>query len=401
MKKTALSQKYWLGFSVITLVLVGIFGMIIMTILQSSPKQTSQQDQSTITTSASNTTTSSPSNSTPNKTSITPAITGGGNWIFDVPFNELISHIVTQQVSSTDRGVIQEWIDAMQSGSLVGPWSSIIAVASSSDGITFTKLGDTGVTTASVPEAVIDHQGRVWLFFADHDTSLLQKVANGEAVDFPAGVGGLGAAVSTDGGRTFTRVDLIIENIVPGIAVDPDITVAADGTFQLYYLGVPALDLAPDSPDPARSNTHTIYLATSADDDLSTWKQQGIAWTGPRGGADPAVYKTSDATSYIIAGGEGISTNDGQTFTETSAIILPQTRNPQGGGGCGQPDVLAIDGGYRLFCSQMGAIKSMFSTDGLTWAMEDGVRFQGGADPSVIRLSNGTYLMYYKTKENP
>ena len=52
------------------------------------------------------------------------------------------------------------------------------------------------------------------------------------------------------------------------------------------------------------------------------------------------------------------------------------------GGAC------AVDTGYRFYTNY-----SARSTDGYTWIQED-VRMPG-ADPGVVQLKNGTYLMLY------
>jgi hypothetical protein len=106
------------------------------------------------------------------------------------------------------------------------------------------------------------------------------------------------------------------------------------------------------------------------------------------GGADPAVYRLTDATYYIIAGGTGKSVDGGRTFQ-------PSDFAP---GSWGQPDVIAVAGGFRCFYSTMNGVRSAFSFDGTHWQEEEGIRFRDGADPTVVRLKNGTYHLYYKVR---
>ncbi len=69
------------------------------------------------------------------------------------------------------------------------------------------------------------------------------------------------------------------------------------------------------------------------------------------------------------------------------------------------PYVIALQNGeYRMYYCANGGILSAISSDGLNWTKESGVRLSPGAggsqesivcDPTVIRLSNGEYRMYY------
>jgi len=314
-------------------------------------------------------------------------------WPYDVPYNTLVSHILSNNLSAEDKAVLQSSLDDMKSGENQGPYWDEVRVATSKDGFTFEDTRRVVATHASVPAAVVDNQGRIWLFYVDFDPEPIERLIRGEKVDFKAGFQGLAAAVSDDG-FTFQKVDLEIQNIVQGVAVDPEIVVAEDGTFQMYYLGVPALELAPDSGDPARApGPHNIYLAT-AKSDLSKWQQQGVAWVGPHGGADPVVWQINDKIYYIASGGYGKSTDGGYSFKETQDTEFPLVNN---GGPPGTPDILKVEGGYRLFHATRMGIKSFLSKDGISWQEEEGVRGEG-ADPTVVKRKDGTYLMYYKAK---
>ena len=76
------------------------------------------------------------------------------------------------------------------------------------------------------------------------------------------------------------------------------------------------------------------------------------------------------------------------------------------------PNVVRMDGGYRLYYSAIGPdrprpessgyILSAFSTDARTWSKEEGVRFDAGGEgaadciwcPDVIPLADGSWRMY-------
>lgn len=302
-------------------------------------------------------------------------------WPLETPFHTLAERILS---GTADRGEVETLVGLMKSDRLPGPWHDEVRVAESRDGLTFTELRVTAVRRASVPEAVVDERGSVWLFYVDTDADhLLRRPPFKTGL---VGIGGLAAARSEDGLR-FAPVDMEIANVLRGEVVDPDVVRAPDGTYQMYYLGVEAKHLHPRTPDPARSTApHDFYLATSRD--LARWEQKRVVWTGPHGGADPAVYRTGERTYFILAGGSGRSDDGGLTFRE----VRMQT------GAWGQPDVVAVPGGYRAYFTAMReGIRSAFSADGVTWREEEGSRLRGGADPSVVRWKDG-WRMYFKVR---
>ena len=72
-------------------------------------------------------------------------------------------------------------------------------------------------------------------------------------------------------------------------------------------------------------------------------------------------------------------------------------------GGYCDPEVVALpDGRYRIYYGTTPEIHpgpvviySATSSDGLTWENDPGIRLSDGAMPSVVRLDNGNWRMYY------
>lgn len=65
----------------------------------------------------------------------------------------------------------------------------------------------------------------------------------------------------------------------------------------------------------------------------------------------------------------------------------------------GVPYIVARpEGGYRLYYCRAEGIFSAVSEDGLTFTEEPGVRISGGCDPTIVKLEDGRYRMYYKVE---
>lgn len=302
-------------------------------------------------------------------------------------FNVLAERIMKGTASDDDKAEFRKIILDMKSGKIPWPWQDQIYVAYSEDGLRFSASRSVILKKAAAPEAVVDDSGQVWLFYTDLDLDKLLDIVDRGAkfTNGLTGIGAIGAARSADGVH-FEPVDIEVEGMVMGAAAGPDIYRAPDGTYQMYYLGVPAMELHSASPDPANApGPHKFYVALS--NDLIHWEQAGVAWTGPQGGSDPAVYETGEETLYILAGGSGKSTNGGFSFSSV----------PKPSGSWPQPDVVAVPGGYRMYYSAPdGGIRSAFSTDGLEWVEDEGRRLGMGQDPTVVRMPDGTYRMYYR-----
>ena len=127
-----------------------------------------------------------------------------------------------------------------------------------------------------------------------------------------------------------------VEGQGPGLLVDPCLLPLPDGGHRLFYVYHPGLD------DPGMLSDVAILSATSAD------SQRFVADRGER------------------------------------------MRGPWV-----DPDVVALpDGGVRMYLTRdTREVQSAVSTDGLDFALEPGVRFQGGGVTSTIAV-DGAWWMY-------
>ncbi len=129
-------------------------------------------------------------------------------------------------------------------------------------------------------------------------------------------------------------------------------------------------------------------------------------WVTTNALSDPVVYRAKSG-KWLIAGfheGEGIrvavhdQTPDFTNATFTIAVTKGQV-----------PSLLEFDDGFRLYYFGDGGIQSAFSKDGVTWALEPGVRVGTPAgsnlfliaDPAPARRKDGTIVMYFKAATLP
>lgn len=137
----------------------------------------------------------------------------------------------------------------------------------------------------------------------------------------------------------------------------------------------------------------------------------GVAAGQPVADATAALLADGRVRLYMHAQGRGIvsamsMTTEGASFAAESGTRLPD--------GSGMPRVVANpSGGWRLFFSSGGGIKSAVSADGLTFTIENGFRvtqeaagFTGTtvsatSGPTVLTLADGRYRMYFSDLPRP
>ena len=107
---------------------------------------------------------------------------------------------------------------------------------------------------------------------------------------------------------------------------------------------------------------------------------------------DPAVVLHEDIWHYFAPRHDGDETKslhatstDGLAFTLGDDLALEISMLGA---------AVSAEGGIRFYGQGKGGIGSVFSADGNSWLMDDGVRAVG-VDPGVARLNDGHYLMVY------
>ena len=261
-----------------------------------------------------------------------------------------------------------------------GPWATRIMLASSTDGLTFTRTGEIVADQGGVPNMIVDHDGRVRVYYV-----AWQQTGNvgGSDGNFTA------VAIRTAPGEwVYHRVR--IEGISsPTPPVDPDAVLLQDSRYRLYF----KLDASISS---ATSTNGVDFIL-----------DEGERFATDEPVFDPAVLETDSGWQMWIGpdGSYTASSVDGLEFTPTGAFTVQgQSFHPWSA-------VAVSGGGYRLYGSHLspgssGGISSVFSQTGETWQLDTGSRLsETGLNPAleagfevdngVAVLADGSYLLAY------
>ncbi|MBI4411938.1 MAG: hypothetical protein HY541_05590 [Deltaproteobacteria bacterium] len=256
-----------------------------------------------------------------------------------------------------------------------GIYSHQVYSAVSQDTLSWTKEGRLLFDHASVPDAVIKGN-TVFLYFMD---------AGGRRHV-------MSVAQSSDGGKTWNKSTVAITGKqMPGDSVDPNPLLSDSGRIRLFYMS----GFGPPVPGQNHQDAEHCIDSALSDDGIHFQEEKGHRFCR-KGITDPDVVRTKDGWKMFVSFGEqnlSTTSTDGMTFIEDS--------NPASTNGS-VSRTIPVDGGYRMFkCSRMSGIASQFTTDFVTWK-DEGVRLRADnnqimCDPGVVRLSDGTYKMFYKT----
>jgi hypothetical protein len=239
--------------------------------------------------------------------------------------------------------------------------------AHSSDGVTFTTNDQVLLEKASVPDAVMGPNGKVWVYFVNGNP--------GQHAIFVA-------EQQNDG--TLETFDCIrIDGAVRPNAVDPDVVRLPDGRYRLFFFeGWFVGDAKPQ-------NVHPFYSAISDDGIHFTQEVKILETTG--GGTDPTATFLDDGTWLlgVTMGDEVVLAKgtDGGVFWPTG-VTFPG----------GIPEIASFDdGAIRMYVSGKDGKLIHKSTDGgETWE-EEGTFNIPGADPSLVKLDDHYYALFYKS----
>jgi hypothetical protein len=300
----------------------------------------------------------------------------------DAPFNVVVGHVVEGAATDAEladlRRLVDEW-----TGGVSGPWAHDVRGPYVLADDLAVAGGGTALSAASVADVLQREDGSFVMIFVDGDLDrMLAQAARREPFRTGLrGLGGLSAATSSDG-ETWTPAELSVAAPFPAYAVDPELVPLPGGGAALYFLGVPPEELCADSPDPFMvPSAHRMYRADS--DNMLDWTEAHEVWANPDGGTDPAVWCVTDTRCFGWFWG-GISSDDGgQTWAATDEVTVSVT--PQ------LPDVVAMDGGWRMFLLASEGVSTAFGVDGTSFTFEGSLGV-GAASPSVVVADDAVQL---------
>ena len=286
-------------------------------------------------------------------------VLAGGAWLVLKRAPEQPGHPTDQQF---------EWVSDITPGSGAGappggttndgPWNHRVMSATSSDGLTWVKDNRIISDQASVPDAILENEDNIRVYYVDW--------YNGHVIS---------VALSHDGVNWIYK-KITIQGEVAGSQtgispVDPDIVLLQDGRYRLFYMYAGGIYSAISN-----------YGINFVKEDGVRYQQEGMVY-------DPDVVKMGDVwRMFVSLDIRNLSTvsSDGLSFSRENELPF------DGSVSCTIP----VENGYRMYYIKQGGIYSSFSSDGRNWVFE-GLRLDNAADPTVIRLSDGIYKMFYKT----
>ncbi len=260
-----------------------------------------------------------------------------------------------------------------------GPWNGNLYFATSDDGLTFKKQ-KVFVEHAGVPNLLSTSDGTliaVYQYFSYENTSMFNIVAS---------------SISEDNGETWsepTKVQFedLPEPTVPLLTpVDPTLVELADDSLRLY-----ATYHAKDDKFARLASAHAEHIS-----DPFVYEDGVRLAVDNQSLLDPAIIFFDGLwhhyAQYMMPSAQGTYDNyhsisvDGLMFELQDTIELDMML-------LGNP--LLVDEGIRFYGTGKGGVVSAFSSDGYTWEMDVGARLNGGNDPGVVQLEDGTFLMVY------
>jgi hypothetical protein len=246
-----------------------------------------------------------------------------------------------------------------------------------------------------------DNDGLIWVkdnILISDRASVPDAVFNGENIMVYVAKWGIQVAISSDG-VNWVESEVNISGIPEGKgACDPDILLLQNGTYRLYYY-----ENTMENMDPAQiSGPHSIYVAIS--EDGIHFRREGEVYA-QEWITDPDVIQMGDVWRMFVSDGtrviSAISHDNGSTFTFERELQI----------GGSITSTVSVPGGYRMYYhapETPPCIYSTFSSDGINWVKDTGVRVSAGSPgsldengteaASVIKMSDGSYRLFYLSR---
>jgi|GEM_PF-5550542 len=269
-----------------------------------------------------------------------------------------------------------------------------LLLATSNNGLDFTRKNQILADRATVPDAVVLSNGRILVYYV-----AACKITGGQEVKTNEIV----VAVSDDNGNNWFYKNVTFKNLPSGSTnpVDPNVVLLPNGNLRMFAT------VDPDIEGPQKARTYS-FLST---DGGFTYVSEGERFSlFNEDVLDPEIFRFSDTNWKLWAGNKYAISTDGNNFTYQGPTCYVQD-----GSDCSiVADIVNFATYYRMYVhggsptsSKNNWIKSLVSTDTTNWTLEAGNRLtvdpSTGLEseallfPTVVGLKNGTYLMVYQT----
>ena len=231
----------------------------------------------------------------------------------------VLARAVGGSLADGDREVLADFVGRVQSRG--GIWRREVVALSSTDGGPFSLRDDLPpLAHSAAPEAVLGDDGRIYLFTVDTNLDELLRLADSDPLWFAShglpGPGALRLHVSEDGAAWREIEEFAVEGLVGAAVLDPAVTRMDDGSWRLYYVGLP-LDPYLQPQGPGAVPEIPLHVATSRD--LIHWTHLGTA--ARLGAPGAAVYCDEPPSCTLLCSGIERWTSDdgGLTFERAGA----------------------------------------------------------------------------------
>ncbi len=271
-----------------------------------------------------------------------------------------------------------------------------LLIATSPDGINFSRTNTVLADNSSVPDAIVLPSGRMLVYYV---TSC--KITSSQNSDLNEIV----AAVSDNNGNSWAYKNVTFNGVPSGSTppVDPNVVLKPDGSLRLF---------ATIDPDVMGTQKARTYSFISTDGGF-TYNMEGERFSvSGMDVLDPENFRFSDTNWKIYAGTRHATSTDGNTFTDQGTICVATDDLGRCFIVADITDFSSAAPLYRMYVHGIigtsEGIRSLTSTDTNTWTLEAGNRLtidtSAGKEymyvnfPTVGRLNNGTYIMIYETR---
>ena len=264
------------------------------------------------------------------------------------------------------------------------PGASRVRLATSTDGSTFNRTGQTVLDQVATPSLVLSPTGMVLMYYTAHK---VDGVKDGAALS-------IGSADASQ----WKHCQLNFSGFPGGIStVDPDVVRRSDGTYRLYVTASVT----------GTSSLTGIHYADSADG--INWTYGGLAFQHSSSVLDSVTFAVNGIWHMFTLSSTGSGMVHGTSVDGSSFTFVDHAERLMAGQSFIISQAVSLSGVTRLFAfgPRGQTIRSFTTTDGSTLVAGtvDHLTFPAGQplesifikDPAVIRLASGQVLMAYST----